>query len=243
MGAAQPHALAIGQECMAEIEGIGHVACNIRQHGRHGINIAFVAPLKGGQRSALAGLLLRLAGEQEHLITRVRELSLAVMDRIEQGLDSGAVTVKDLFVIREPPSLPLPILADDPQAPSGFAEASPPAAPHPLANVMADLAAVALETAMNRFGDATHLALTDRNGNNVVIQSRAGALLPECLSNPEPDAMTIRIARFSQEATLQFRPPSAGVGNGEGLMELSAPLIVRDRRWGCARMLMPLPRT
>jgi PilZ domain len=233
MGTPHAHALAIGQECMIEIEGIGHVPCNIRQHGRHGINIAFVAPLQGGQRSALAGLLLRIAGEQEQMTTRARELALTVTDALEQEMQHGALTAKELFVIHEPPA--------SVGTQQDHAQAAEAVSLHPLAAMLEIELGRHVEAMIKHHGDINYLALTDRNGNNALIRARTGKELPECLTNPEPDAMTLRIARFNTDATIQFRPPSAGTKDGRGLMELSAPINLIGRRWGCARMLMPLP--
>jgi hypothetical protein len=235
MGTAQPHLLAIGQECMVDIEGIGHVACIIRQHGRHGINIAFTAALQGGQRSALAGMLLRLAGEQEYMASRAREMSLAVTGKLEECLDTGAISAADLFVNHEPLG-PDPMLMAAGQG--GFAEAPVPA--HPLAGHLATAIQPLLLRLMERFPDIEHMALTDRNGGTALVLSRDGLMAPECLRNPEPDAMTLRIARFTDDATIQFRPP--GEGGDSGLLELSASIKVHDRRWGCARILMSTPK-
>jgi hypothetical protein len=236
MGTAQPHLLAIGQECMVEIEGIGHVSCIIRQHGRHGINIAFTSPLQGGQRSALAGMLLRLAGEQEYMASRAREMALVVTEKLEHCLNGGEISAADLFVNHEP-ALPDPMLFDGGGSYGGFAEM--PVAPHPLTEHLGGAVGPLLGRLMGRFNDIEHLALTDRNGGTALVLSRAGLPVPECLRHPEPDAMTLRIARFTDEATIQFRPP--GEGGASGLLELSATVKVHGRRWGCARILMATP--
>jgi hypothetical protein len=236
MGTAQPHLLAIGQECMVDIEGIGHVPCLIRQHGRHGINIAFTTPLQGGQRSALAGMLLRLAGEQEYMASRAREMSLAVTEKLEHCLDAGEISAADLFVNHEPVG-PDPRLFAARDVQGGFAEM--PAPPHPLTGHLEMAIQPLLLRLMDRFSDIEHLALTDRNGGTALMLSRAGLPAPECLRNPEPDAMTLRIARFTDDATIQFRPP--GEGGASGLLELSATIKVHERRWGCARILMSTP--
>jgi hypothetical protein len=236
MGTAQPHLLAIGQECMVDIEGIGHVSCIIRQHGRHGINIAFTAPLQGGHRSALAGMLLRLAGEQEYMASRAREMALAVTEKLEHCLNGGEISAADLFVNHEP-ALPDPRLFEGSGAHGGFAEM--PAPPHPLTQHLGSAVGPLLGRLMGRFSDIEHLALTDRNGGTALVLSREGLLVPECLRHPEPDAMTLRIARFTDEATIQFRPP--GEGGAAGLLELSSTVKVHDRRWGCARILMATP--
>ncbi|MGL4729032.1 MAG: PilZ domain-containing protein [Bosea sp. (in: a-proteobacteria)] len=232
MGTPHGHALAIGQECQVEIEGIGHVSCNIRQHGRHGINIAFATPLHGGQRSALAGLLLRIAGEQEHMNARARELSLMVTDALEQYLEDGKLTAKELFVIHEPTNH----LGELPDHVGKTVSA------HPLTATLETAAGPAFEKLMWRYDDIQYLALTDRNGNNVLLHVRAGKAVPDCLTALEPDAMTLRISRFNTQATIQFRPPSAGTRDGLGLLEMSAPITLMGRRWGCARILMPTPR-
>jgi hypothetical protein len=236
MGTAQPHLLAIGQECMVEIEGIGHVSCIIRQHGRHGINIAFTSPLQGGQRSALAGMLLRLAGEQEYMASRAREMALVVTEKLEHCLDGGQISAADLFVNHEP-LFPDPVLFEGAGGYGGFAEM--PVIPHPLTGHLDAAVGPLLGRLMGRFSDIEHMALTDRNGGTALVLSREGLLAPECLRNPEPDAMTLRIARFTDEATIQFRPP--GEGGASGLLELSSTVKVHGRRWGCARILMSTP--
>ncbi len=227
MSAPHGHNLVTGEECTAEIDGIGRITCMIRHHGRHGINIAFSAPLNGAQRSALAGMLLRLAGEQEYMASRARELALSVTEALDTALRRGQTSFDLLFMNV-----------------GGYAPGARPVPdPHPMHGILGATCLAQLSALIEKFDDVLHVALTDRNGLNALIVSREGQPLPACLMEAPPDVMTMRVARFTEQATIQFRPPGRPDEPEEGFLELSSAIMVFGRRWGCARIFTPTPVT
>lgn len=135
------------------------------------------------------------------------------------AVDQGAIAPDDLFIA-------------EPRRPDGR--------PDSLAARIEAL----LERALTPSDDTAYIAATDRNGFTI---SAPGAIVGpgggHLAASPAMDAVTLRAARFSAKALVQTyrrRPGHEPLGV---VADLSAPVFVRGRHWGCVRIGRALPKS
>jgi methyl-accepting chemotaxis protein len=224
-----PH-LAPGCPVVVHIDRLGPLNCTVRNRGRHGLNLEFCLPLSPAERAMMAGILLGLSAEQDVMMSMARELSLSLQAMFEQALSGGAITSQALFDAEYQPIFDTMPQQFTTQSLEYLEQALPP--------VLGGYSA--------RGRGAVYAVATDRNG--YVPVHNAPFNQPQHRDDVDfnlrfsrnkriyHDATTLRAARFANEAIVQSYSRDLLNHPDMLVMEASAPIFVRGRRWGCAQI-------
>ena len=209
---------------------IGPLPAEVRALGPAHASLIFVTAQDERPRAALAGLLLRLAGDQNFLASQAMQLALTVTERLEKALEDHEIDELVVFDLRYRP------IAGT--APPQYTTRSLPFLQQTLPPI--------LEQARQQSRRIAYAVVADRNGYTPVHN-------PEFSQPPREydsafnliyardkriydDEVTMRAARFSKGAIIQSYQRDMPGHPHAHVLDASAPVFVRGRRWGCARI-------
>ncbi len=220
-----------GTGCLVTLPQLGKLPCVVRNSSDTTLNLAFTAPANKGFVSAMAGILLRLSSEQEFMAAKARELALQVGQVFETGIRNERTTCGDLF-----------------DTDYQFVPGTMPQQFTTRATAYYDAVLPALLSGVrSRIDRAAYVVATTREG--YVPVHREECSLPQCVDDFEwnlkwsrnrriyHDTPTFRAARFAPQPLVQSYPRDLSDTEADKIvMEASAPVIVRKRRWGCVQI-------
>jgi methyl-accepting chemotaxis protein len=223
--------LSPGSECLVTLPELGSLRCTIRNRTETTLNLAFTSPTGYMFVSAMAGILLRLSSEQEFMAAKARELALQVEQVFEAGIRQSLTSCADLFD-------------------TDF-QLVPDTMPHQFTTCASVYYEAALPELLashrRRIDKAIYVVATTREGYVPVHDARWS--LPQRIGDEAwnlrwarnrriyHDVQTCRAARFAPQALVQGYPRDLADSEPDKIvLEASAPVFVRNRRWGCVQI-------
>jgi methyl-accepting chemotaxis protein len=209
---------------------LGPARVRVRNVQPHGLHLAFADNLRPEFEAALNGLMLRLETENVFAIAHARGLAMVIEETFENALKQGRIDVRRLMSCRYTPvsgSNPLQFLHE---ALPFYEEVLPGAQARHF---------------VPRLGMIYALA-TDRNG--YVPVHNEGFCEVQRPDDPAfnlafarnrrifGDTTTIVAARHARHPVVQSYWRDTGQGRAALVRSIGVPIMVRERRWGCAQV-------